>query len=117
MSAQYPAATIAEALVKTRGNVTAAARAIGCNRETVRRAVDRFDTCREAVERGREERVDVAETALDKALDAGEPWAVALTLKTIGKARGYTERSEQVITDTRETVRVVFRLPEVGDAE
>ncbi len=47
------------------------------------------------VEEFRERRVDRAEYKLDDALEDGQPWAIALVLKTIGKDRGYVERSEQ----------------------
>lgn len=43
---------------------------------------------------GEELRLDIAESALDKAVEAGEAWAVCFFLKTRGKARGYTERHE-----------------------
>lgn len=42
--------------------------------------------------RGR--RVDRAERGLDNAIAREEPWAISLVLKTLGKDRGYTERSE-----------------------
>jgi hypothetical protein len=39
---------------------------------------------------------------------AGEPWAVALTLKTLGKQRGYVERQEVTGADAGPVdVRVV----------
>ena len=42
----------------------------------------------------REELVDIAEIRLRVAINNGEPWAIALVLKTMGKNRGYTERHE-----------------------
>jgi len=42
----------------------------------------------------RERRIDIAETALDRAVIEGEAWAVCFTLKCIAKDRGYVERQE-----------------------
>ena len=42
----------------------------------------------------RSELVDLAEMSLRRGIMAGEAWAVALTLKTLGKDDGYTERTE-----------------------
>ena len=47
-----------------------------------------------AVEHARGEVVDYAEQKLRPAILNGEPWAIAMALKTIGKSRGYVERQE-----------------------
>lgn len=45
-------------------------------------------------EQRRESATDVAEAALVDAVRRGERWAIELQLRTIGKTRGYIERSE-----------------------
>ena len=49
---------------------------------------------REACDNARGELIDISEQKLRAAVMNGEPWAVAMVLKTIGKHRGYVERQE-----------------------
>lgn len=91
---RYTVEQVSDALRATRGNLLAASRQLGCDRHTVARYVERFSGCEEAMREGREMRIDLAESVLDKALFAEEAWAVQLVLRTIGKGRGYTERLE-----------------------
>jgi len=52
--------------------------------------------------------LDATEEKLVAAIDNGEPWAIALVLKTLGKERGYVERQETV--NKSETLEVVTRV-------
>ena len=79
------------ALKETRGLITLAADRLGCSDDTVRRYVGKYPKVKQTVMQHRRRRVDVAELKLDAALDNGEPWAIALVLKTLGKRRGYYE--------------------------
>ena len=65
---------------------------------------------REAVDNARGELIDISEQKLRAAVMSGEPWAVAMVLKTLGKSRGYVERQE--VTGA-EGGHIVVRL--VGD--
>ncbi len=56
--------------------------------------------------------LDIAESHLMDALAEGERWAVQLVLKTLGKSKGYTEKSE--IKHTHELVTDPVKL---GDSE
>jgi len=49
---------------------------------------------REACDNARGELIDISEQKLRAAVMNGEPWAVAMVLKTLGKSRGYVERQE-----------------------
>jgi hypothetical protein len=60
-----------------------------------------------AIHEGRAVIVDKAERKLVEAIEAGESWAIALTLKTLGKWRGYIEAKDL-------TPRGQCRLPQ-GD--
>jgi hypothetical protein len=87
-----------EALARHRGMVYRAADDVGCNADTI---YDRAKVSPDVAAALRKERgkvIDLAETKLFDALEAGEPWAVQLALKTIGKDRGYVERTEQEVT-------------------
>lgn len=89
---------IIDALRKTNGNLTLAGQLLGCTREAIRIRVNRFPEIKQVLDESRESVIDVAESALQRAVLNGEGWAIAFTLKTIGKRRGYVEKTEQEIT-------------------
>jgi len=49
---------------------------------------------KEYLHQSREQLVDLAESKLVQKLNEGESWATQFTLKTLGKNRGYVEKSE-----------------------
>ncbi len=67
---------------------------LGCSAETVRNYANKYPTVKQALQGKRRELVDLAEMSLRRAIVNGEGWAVALTLKTLGKEDGYVERAE-----------------------
>jgi len=85
---------MAEAIRLAKGNITAAAEALGYSRETLSRHVSKHPELQAAKSVGEDLRLDIAETMLDRAVANGEAWAICFFLKTRGKARGYTERHE-----------------------
>lgn len=88
-----------EALQKAHGLKTGAAEILACDFITVDRYCKRYPACQAVVDHWRKRRVDRAEYKLDEAIERGEAWAIALTLKTTGKDRGYVERTEQTGAD------------------
>ena len=50
--------------------------------------------CNNCGPQARGHRLEVAEEQLDRAVELGQPWAIKLTLLTLGKERGYTTRHE-----------------------
>ena len=99
-----------EAVKKNGGAVYLAARELGCAPNTIYNRMERVPSIKQAVEDARGEVVDYAEQKLRLAILNGEPWAIAMALKTIGKSRGYVERQE--VTGA-EGSHIVVRL--VGD--
>ena len=89
---------IIDALRKTNGNLTLTAQLLGCTREAIRLRVNKYPEIKKVVDESRDSVIDVAESALQRAVLNGEGWAIAFTLKTIGKRRGYVEKTEQEIT-------------------
>lgn len=85
-------APVAAALVELRGNLAAVAERLGVHRSSVAEFVGKNPELCVILGDQRERRIDQAEDKLWAAVDAGEAWAIALTLKTIGKGRGYVER-------------------------
>jgi hypothetical protein len=81
-------------LLQLGGNLAAAGRHFGVTRQSMWEFVQRRPKLRQVVLDIRESRIDEAESALDRAVQNGEGWAISLTLKTIGKGRGYIERTE-----------------------
>lgn len=94
MNQQYTVEQIKAALHKSQGLISLAAEALGANYTTIYRRVKKSKELREIISGYRLRRVDRAEIGLDAALARGEPWAIALVLKTLGKNRGYVEREE-----------------------
>lgn len=85
---------VVAALNNSKGMVYVAARQLGCSANTIYNYAKRYPAVKETIEAERGLMVDTAELALWKAIQAGEGWAISLTLKTLGKQRGYVERSE-----------------------
>ena len=83
-----------DAIKKNGGAVYLAARELGCAPNTIYNRMEKSPTLKRAVEDARGEVVDYAEQKLRLAILNGEPWAIAMALKTIGKHRGYVERQE-----------------------
>ncbi len=96
---------IIEAIAATGGMVALAAKRLGIARQTIHARAQRSSAIREAIGAAREEMLDEAETQLRRAVGEGQPWAVCFALKTIGKSRGYIERSE-LAHSAQETIRV-----------
>lgn len=77
--------------MQTNGNVSLAARTLNLTRNALYARIRKSRKLQEVLEDARESLVDIAETSLRSAVLAGQPWAVTLALKTLGRPRGYTE--------------------------
>lgn len=97
---RFTAKQVAAALLEARGVKAAAARLLGCNRNTVERYINAYPTVKEACEIARAELIDLAESKLVEQLEAGEWPAIKYTLSTLGKDRGYVERVESTTQAT-----------------
>ena len=76
------------------GNATAASTAVGINRITYWRWYNSDPEFAALVDEVKEEQIDLAESELRKLVKSGNMTAIIFTLKTIGKERGYIERTE-----------------------
>lgn len=71
------------------------ARKLGCDRDTVERARERWPQVRAALESARESVIDLCEIKMfDKAIKEGDITALKYMLNTHGKARGYGQQPE-----------------------
>ena len=82
------------AIREMNGNLAAVARKLGVCRQTLYTYIERHPSVKDVVAESRETMLDNAESALYRAVLAGEAWAVCFFLKTQGKRRGYVERQE-----------------------
>lgn len=88
-------ATVIQGIEETNGNLAAVARRFGVKRQAVWEYVQRHPSCKTAYEEQRQTMVDSAESVLYRKVLAGEDTtALIFFLKTQGKARGYTEKTE-----------------------
>ena len=94
MSTPVSTERIIECLRETNGLVSLAAKRVPCSITTINVRRKRVQAVEQVIQECRGELVDLGELALRKAVLAGEPWAVSLVLKTLGKERGYVERQE-----------------------
>jgi hypothetical protein len=100
----YSDASIKAALLVSHGLVTRAAKKLGASHVTVRERVKASPELQAAQAAAREPMVDDAEDGLRLAVRKKQPWAIALTLRTLGKDRGYGP-DHQFDAPTEDTVR------------
>ena len=94
MAEKYTTAQMIEALREKHGNLSAAARYLGCSRNTIARYIENYPTVKAVYDEERETLIDFAENQLFQQVKDGNITAIIFTLKTIGKSRGYVERQE-----------------------
>lgn len=97
-SPRYTPAEMAQAIRVNHGNLSAAARTMGCERKTVQRYCEDHAEVRAAREEGIEIRIDRVEEKWEEAVEAGESWAIQLGLRGQGAKRGHAEKSETTIS-------------------
>lgn len=83
---------IADALVKSYGTVTAAARLLGITPKAIYYRFEQTPELRSAMLEARESLCDIAQLKLVEMIHSGEVAAVIFALKCLGKARGFIER-------------------------
>jgi len=107
MGYKFSTQQIVEALESVNGMIYLAARKLGCTPKTIYNRMAKSEIIRETVEDLRGELIDISEQKLRAAVLNGEPWAVALVLKTLGKKRGYVERQELTGADGADLMKAV----------
>jgi hypothetical protein len=101
---------IVAALTKTKGMVFLAAKRLGYNPDTIYERAKSCEAIRDAIRHQRGKLIDTAESKLHAAVNRGEPWAIQMCLKTIGKDRGFVERQEHTGKDGEPLPTPVIRL-------
>jgi hypothetical protein len=95
---KYTNAQIIAALATTKGMVYLAAKNLGCHPDTIFKRARRSPAVQTAIDAARGEVVDTAELALYDAILRKEGWAIAFALRTIGRHRGYVEKTEHELS-------------------
>ena len=95
-----------QALIEANGIVSQAARNLGITRNALNLRIMKYPALKAACEEAREYFIDKGESALVRAVENNEAWAISLLLKTLGKHRGYVEKQE-IGVDGNITVNVV----------
>ena len=98
-----------------RGNIAATARAFRCSRQTLYTFIATNDL-QGALDEARETMLDDAESSLYASILAREAWAVCFALKTIGRNRGYIERTQTEIGGIKNGNAIEIRATDYRDA-
>ena len=99
-----------EALEKSLGIVTTAAKATGINRRTHYEWLRTDPDYKKACEELAEVPLDFAESALHKQIKNGNAASTIFFLKTRGRARGYVEHGVEVKTDGKTEIKIGYDL-------
>lgn len=83
-----------DALIGTYGIQSSIAQKLGVSRSAITQFLNKYPDMKTLCEEEREKIIDIAENRLFKALNEGEQWAINKTLSTLGKRRGYVEKTE-----------------------
>lgn len=90
----YTVKQVIEATKGSGGFVTVIAKRLNCTTATVYKKMKKHESVRAAIEEERVLQLDEAESALRAQIRKGNVTAIIFFLKTIGKKRGYVERTE-----------------------
>jgi len=104
----YSDAEIEAALLATHGIIKPAAERLGCARFTIQQRIDRSpDYWRPRIAQFREGLIDAAENVLADSVLGGDVQSAIYLLKTVGKSRGYSERTEVTGADGGDLVLTI----------
>jgi len=84
-----------DAIRKHKGNISASADSLGCSRRALYDLAERSPRVAAVLAESRARLIDDAETVVADKIEAGDLGAARFVLQTIGKDRGYVERTEQ----------------------
>lgn len=93
------------------GNVSATARSLKVDRPNLYRRIKASARLMNVIQELREERTDLAEDQLGKAIKNGDLGAIIFHLKTIGKNRGYSEKTQ---TEHSGSVEATINVGEIA---
>ncbi len=89
-------------------NISKACEVMSISRQTVYNWIDKVDGFSDLLIESEEQAIDTAESALMEKIKEGDIRAIIFFLRTKGKKRGYTEKSEIDLSHTIEPVQIVL---------
>lgn len=110
---KYDVQEVIQALVKSAGYISSAARTLGCSTQTIYNYLERFPEVAAAKFDIEERNLDNAELALMTKITSGDVTSIIFYLKTKGKRRGYVERQE-IAGAGNDGEIVIFNIPDNG---
>lgn len=94
-----------EAIKRYKGNVSEIAESLSVSRQTVYNYLKEDEDMWSLLTDARENIIDFAESKLLKLIEQENAQVIMFTLKTLGKNRGYVEKSE--IDQTQKTINII----------
>lgn len=114
----YTDKQIIDALVKTGGNISAAARALGASRATIHKRIDKSETVKEEYDSVNEANLDLAENNLIDLIKNPEHkdhfGALKFYLRTKARTRGYGDRMDITSNGESITPKIEIIRPDEG---
>jgi hypothetical protein len=104
---RYTTKQVIDALQRAKGMVSLAAKNLKCDPSTIRNYIKRYPSVAEAMKEVREATTDIAELSLYRAIQEGQAWAVSLYLRTVGRDRGYGERTDHYHHMVRDAIKQI----------
>ncbi len=98
------------ALIKCDGNITRAAKELGCNRSSLSGRVRRNEKLQAAQAQGEENIIDIAESQLLKKIEDGHFPSIKLALLCKGKRRGWVLNPIEDEKDTTSSAELLKEL-------
>ena len=102
---RYSQARVIDAIKAAKGIKATAAANLKCSRQTITNYIDRYPAVKAAYEEAVESTIDLAQSKLIVLVEREEWPAIRFLLVTLGKDRGFTERTEvQTLGEDQEVV-------------
>jgi len=100
---------IIDVLIEAHGLKGPAARALHCHRHTLNSYINRYPAVKQAYDDAIQDSIDLAQSRLIALVEKDDWRAIRYMLGTLGKDRGFTERTEiQAVGDDAESLRQQF---------
>jgi len=91
---RYTQAQVIDAIKAAKGIKATAAESLGCSRQTITNYIDRYPAVKAAYQEALDTSLDLAESKLIALVEREEWPAIRFMLVTLGKSRGFAERTE-----------------------
>lgn len=98
-----------KAIQNSYGNVMLIAKKLKVARSSVYAAIERYGL-QSLIEKERDELIDLAESKLVENIKSGKESSIIFALRTLGKKRGYTEKTEIDVNDMTKVTEILKQI-------